>query len=153
LQRLRDGRIIPSWPSTRQPSPGSSSSPAARSPVVVGAAKADHAALAEARGSAIPDRLTGSHDWILLHAVDRAALDRSVSAAAAALASPGTLWIAFPKGSSKLQTDLTRDTGWDAIRGTDLMWLTPRQPSWCGFAPAARPRQRPGSGHRPVEGS
>ena len=97
---------------------------AARSPVVVGAAEADRAALAEARGSAIPDRLTGSHDWILLYAVDRAALERSLSAAAAALDSPGTLWIAFPKGSSKLQTDLTRDTGWDAVRGTDLMWLT-----------------------------
>jgi hypothetical protein len=97
---------------------------AARSPVVLGASDANRGALAEVRGSTIPDRLAGSHDWILLYAVDRSALDRSVSAAAAALASPGTLWIAFPKGSSKAQTDLTRDTGWDAIRGADLMWLT-----------------------------
>jgi hypothetical protein len=96
---------------------------AARSPVVLGASAADRAALTEARGSTIPDRLDGSHDWILLYAVDRSALDQSVSTAASALASPGTLWIAFPKGSSKLQTDLTRDTGWDAVRGTDLMWL------------------------------
>jgi hypothetical protein len=97
---------------------------ATRSPVVLGASQADLEAMAQVRGSAISDRLAGSHDWILLYAVDRSALDRSVSAAAAALASPGTLWIAFPKGSSKVQTDLTRDTGWDAIRGTDLMWLT-----------------------------
>jgi len=36
-----------------------------------------------------------------------------------ALASPGMLWIAYPKGSSKTQTDLTRDAGWDAVRDED----------------------------------
>ena len=44
-----------------------------------------------------------------------------------ALASPGTLWIAYPKGSSKTQTDLTRDAGWDAVRDEPTScWLTPR---------------------------
>ena len=42
----------------------------------------------------------------------------------AALASPGTLWIAYPKGSSKVQTDLTRDAGWDVVKDHDLRWLT-----------------------------
>jgi len=97
---------------------------AARSPVVLGSSDADRDALADGRGSTIPDRLDGDHDWILLYAIDRATLDGLLPAAAAALTSPGTLWIAFPKGSSKVQTDLTRDTGWDVVSGTDLMWVT-----------------------------
>ena len=34
------------------------------------------------------------------------------------------LWISFPKGASKLQTDLTRDKGWDSIQSTNLKWVT-----------------------------
>jgi hypothetical protein len=36
------------------------------------------------------------------------------------------LWIYYPKGSSKLQTDLTRDKGWDALLKHDdtLTWLS-----------------------------
>ncbi len=97
---------------------------AARSPVVLGSSDTDRDVLAGGRGSTIPDRLDGNHDWILLYAVDRATLDRLLPTAAEALTSPGTLWLAFPKGTSKVQTDLTRDKGWDAVRGTDLMWLT-----------------------------
>ncbi len=97
---------------------------AARSPAMLGASDEDRAALGEARGAPIPDRLTGPHDWILFYASDRAALDRGLIVAAAALDSPGTLWIAYPKGSSKRQTDLTRDQGWDALRDVDLMWLS-----------------------------
>jgi len=120
---------------------------AARAPVILGSSDADRDALAAGRGSAIPDRLDGQHDWILLYAVDRATLDRWLPAAAAALTSPGTLWIAFPKGSSKVQTDLARDAGWDAVRGTDLMWLTlvSIDETWSAFSlrhsRAGEPRQ------------
>jgi hypothetical protein len=34
------------------------------------------------------------------------------------------LWISFPKGTSKIQTDLTRDKGWEALRDADLKWIT-----------------------------
>jgi hypothetical protein len=40
----------------------------------------------------------------------------------AALKPVSLLWISFPKGSSKIQTDLTRDKGWDSVR--DLKWVT-----------------------------
>lgn len=34
-------------------------------------------------------------------------------------------WVLFPKGSSGLQTDLTRDVGWNAIMdGDNFQWLT-----------------------------
>ena len=67
--------------------------------------------------------IVATHDWILLFAADRAALEKGLAEAAAALESPGTLWIAYPKGTSKVQADLTRDEGWDAVKDTDLMWL------------------------------
>ena len=96
---------------------------AAKSPAIVNATEADRAAFEAVRGGPIPAELRGDHDWILLYATDRAALEASLHAASTALASPGTLWIAYPKGSSKT-ADLTRDRGWDAVRDEDLMWLT-----------------------------
>jgi hypothetical protein len=33
-------------------------------------------------------------------------------------------WIYYPKGSSKIQTDLTRDKGWDELLKNDLQWLS-----------------------------
>ena len=81
-------------------------------------------ALTAALGRPVADKLTGKHDWILMFAADKAALEAQVHGAAEALDSPGTLWIAYPKGSSKRQTDLTRDQGWDALKDVDLMWLS-----------------------------
>jgi hypothetical protein len=96
----------------------------ATAPAIVNATPEDHAAFEAARGGPIAHALSASHDWILLYAADRAALEDALPAAARALATPGTLWIAYPKGSSKRQTDLTRDAGWDAVREADLMWLS-----------------------------
>jgi hypothetical protein len=95
----------------------------ARSPVVLGASPDDLAALSSARAD-LATATTGTHDWILLYIENRAALEAALPVASAALGSPGTLWIAYPKGSSKRQTDLTRDQGWDSLRERDLMWLT-----------------------------
>ena len=89
----------------------------------------------------------GTHDWILLFVENRAALEAALPAVSAALASPGTLWIAYPKGSSKRQTDLTRDQGWDPLKGADLMWLAlvSIDETWSASRSAttspARPRQ------------
>jgi hypothetical protein len=94
----------------------------AGSPAIVNGTDADRAALEAVRGGPIPAELTGSHDWILLYAADRATLEASLHAASVALSSPGTLWIAYAKGSSKT-ADLTRDRGWDAVRDEDLLWL------------------------------
>jgi hypothetical protein len=97
---------------------------AATSPAIVNATPEDRAAFEAVLGRPIPDAVAADHDWILLYAADRTALEAALPSVAGALASPGTLWIAYPKGSSRRQTDLTRDAGWDALRDADLMWLS-----------------------------
>ena len=97
---------------------------AAARPVVVGGPDGLREGLAAAAGRTIAATVDGSHDWILFFAPDRASLEAQLPAAEAALESPGTLWIGYYKGTSKRQTDLTRDIGWDALRETNLMWLT-----------------------------
>lgn len=52
---------------------------------------------------------------------------------------PGiTLWIYYPKGSSGIQTDLTRDEGWDLLMAPEnkLTWLTliAFDDTWSAFA-------------------
>ena len=55
------------------------------------------------------------NDFVQLVAKDQADLRKHLATALAALQEGGTFWICFPKGSSKIQTDLTRDNGWDAV--------------------------------------
>ena len=43
------------------------------------------------------------------------------------LVKPGvTVWVYYPKGTSKIQTDLTRDKGWDGLlaEGDKLTWIS-----------------------------
>lgn len=46
------------------------------------------------------------------------------------------LWISFPKVTSKIQTDLTRDKGWDILQKLDLKWvnLVSVNDTWSAFA-------------------
>jgi hypothetical protein len=119
----------------------------ATSPIVVGAPNGFHEGLSAASGRLIGDAMDGHHDWILLFARDRTALETSIGAAAAALDDPGILWIAFPKGSSKIQTDLTRDAGWESVATADLMWLSlvSIDDTWSAFSLR---RYRPGEGRQ-----
>jgi hypothetical protein len=48
-----------------------------------------------------------------------------------------TVWIYYPKGTSKIQTDLTRDKGWDALlKHDELQWssLISFDETWSAFA-------------------
>ena len=67
--------------------------------------------------------LDGDFDWIQIFAYGRDDLERLAPVAVEALRPESMLWISFPKGSSKLQSDLTRDKGWDAMKDVDLRWL------------------------------
>ena len=68
--------------------------------------------------------LSGLFDWIEIFVQNRTQLDELAPKAAKALKPGSILWIAFPKGSSGIQTDLTRDQGWEIIRSLDLKWIT-----------------------------
>jgi hypothetical protein len=87
---------------------------------------------------------------------DRAQMEKELDKVLRRLAPGVTLWIYYPKGSSKIQTDLTRDQGWDALlRHEEIHWvsLISFDETWSAFASrlktqedakrAARPRERP----------
>jgi hypothetical protein len=50
-------------------------------------------------------------------------------------------WIFYPKGTSKIQTDLTRDKGWDNLLTNDLEWvnLVSFDDTWSAFG--VRPKK------------
>jgi hypothetical protein len=68
--------------------------------------------------------LRGRFDWIQIFVKDKAGLEGLAPKAAGALKPDAILWISFPKGSSGMQTDLTRDKGWDILKTLDLKWIT-----------------------------
>ncbi len=75
-------------------------------------------------GVEILERLQGKLDWIQVFVKSEAELEKIAPKVAHALYPDGMVWLTFPKGSSKIQTDLTRDKGWDSIRKLDLKWIT-----------------------------
>jgi hypothetical protein len=74
--------------------------------------------------SVIAQKLSGQFDWIQIFVQNKKDLDSLAPKAASALKPDSILWISFPKGTSKIQTDLTRDKGWDVVRSLDLKWIT-----------------------------
>ena len=73
--------------------------------------------------SEISETLSGKFDWIQIFVQNIAELEKLAPKAAKALNPYSILWISFPKGSSKIQTDLTRDKGWESVRALDLKWI------------------------------
>ncbi len=100
------------------------------------------------QGVDLSTRLAGPLDWLQLFVRTRAELAKLAPKAAAALKPEGLLWISFPKGSSGIQTDLSRDKGWEALEGTNLKWITlvSLNPTWSAFSlrpyRAGEPRQK-----------
>ena len=80
--------------------------------------------------------LTGTFDWIQIFVRDQAQLKQLGPKAARALGPSGLLWVSFPKGSSRIQTDLTRDKGWDVLSTLELKWvnLISVNETWSAFA-------------------
>ena len=86
--------------------------------------------------SDISQKLSGKFEWIQIFAKNTKELASFAPKAAAALKPDSILWLSFPKGSSKIQTDLTRDKGWEAIQDLDLKWVTlvSVNENWSAFA-------------------
>lgn len=56
---------------------------------------------------------------------NRAQLEDEIDEVLALLKDEVVCWIYYPKGSSKVQTDLTRDRGWEALLSNEgLQWLS-----------------------------
>jgi hypothetical protein len=68
-------------------------------------------------------QLDGSFDWVQIFLKNQAELERILPGLVNALKPESLLWLSFPKGTSKIQTDLTRDKGWDALQPVNLKWI------------------------------
>lgn len=74
-------------------------------------------------GVEVKEQLKGEFDWVQVFVKNKAELDKLAPKAIAALKPGSLLWISFPKGSSKIQTDLTRDKGWDTVQQAAIKWI------------------------------
>ena len=85
---------------------------------------------------AISTTLRGKFDWIQIFASSKSELDTLIPKAVKALKPASILWISFPKGLSKNQTDLTRERGWESVQALDLKWITlvSVNETWSAFA-------------------
>ena len=95
----------------------------------------------------ISDALGDSFNWIQVFVRTSADLAAIVEPLVKALEPAGIAWISYPKGSSKLQTDLTRDKGWGPLEGSDLMWLSlvSVDETWSAFSLR---KYKPGEAHQ-----
>jgi len=78
----------------------------------------------------------GPFDWLQVFVRNQAGLKTAAPRLKSALKPQSLLWIAYPKGASGLQTDLTRDKGWEALKPLDLQWVTliSVDEAWSAFA-------------------
>ena len=87
-------------------------------------------------GVRVEDKLQGEFDWIQVFVKTKADLGKLIPRVLPSLKPESILWISFPKGSSKEQTDLTRDKGWEAVKTAELKWinLISINESWSAFS-------------------
>ncbi len=68
---------------------------------------------------------TRNYDQLHWFVRNRAQLEEEIGEVLALLKDEVVCWIYYPKGSSKVQTDLTRDHGWEPLLSQDgLQWLS-----------------------------
>ena len=82
----------------------------------------------------LSEQLEGQFDWIQIFVRSKAELDELAPQVIEALKPDSLLWLSFPKGSSKIQTDLTRDKGWDAVQGLKWTNLISVNDTWSAFS-------------------
>ncbi|RYZ29084.1 MAG: hypothetical protein EOO10_07470 [Chitinophagaceae bacterium] len=92
--------------------------------LTINAPKDFAADLAAPDGVKISDK---TKDYTQVHwfVKDKAQMEEEVSKVVGLLKDDVVCWIYYPKGTSKIQTDLTRDKGWDALLKHDsLQWIS-----------------------------
>lgn len=75
-------------------------------------------------------------DWIQIFVKSKAEIDKLFPKILWLLKPSTLVWICFPKGTSKIQTDLTRDKGWDVVAAAGLKWtnLVSVNETWSAFS-------------------
>ena len=72
------------------------------------------------KGVAISTNLSGAVDFIQVFIMNREELEQQLSSLIQHLKQDGWLWISYPKGSSKIKTDINRDNIWEYAKGLGL---------------------------------
>jgi len=68
---------------------------------------------------------TNSYNQVHWFVLNKAQMDKELNKVLELIKDDVTLWIYYPKGTSKLQTDLTRDKGWDnLLKHDELGWIS-----------------------------
>lgn len=63
-------------------------------------------------------------DFIQVFVKNKADIDSLSPIAISALKHDGLLWLSYPKGSSKVETDINRDRGWDTVNSAGFRPVT-----------------------------
>lgn len=80
--------------------------------------------LAESESLALANQAGDTFDFVHLFVKNVAELERLGPSALRAVKHDGLLWISYPKRSSKVETDISRDVGWDVIKEAGLRPVT-----------------------------
>lgn len=75
-------------------------------------------------GVELAERPEGTFDFVHLFVKNIAELESLGPTATKAVKYDGLLWISYPKQSSKVKTDLTRDVGWEMMAKAGLRPVT-----------------------------
>lgn len=83
-------------------------------------------------------------DFIILFVRNKAELEKDFPKAAKTLNPGALIWIAYPKTTSKMQTDLSRDKGWESLEKYDMQWLSliSFDDSWSAFSMRNEPKKK-----------
>jgi Bacteriocin-protection, YdeI or OmpD-Associated len=100
-------------------------------------------------GASLSVRASGTYDVVLFFVMDAQALEKGLPRAMAALDDGGVFWICYPKKSSGIKTDLTRDIGWKVVQDAGLGAVTQVaiDETWSAlrFKPESVIERKPGS--------
>ena len=75
-------------------------------------------------GVELAERPEGTFDFVHLFVKNTAELESLGPTAIEGVKCDGLLWISYPKQSSKVETDLTRDVGWEMMAEAGLRPVT-----------------------------
>jgi len=76
------------------------------------------------KGSVVSTKPAKSNNFIMIFVKNKTELEKTIFKAVKLLNKEGLIWICYPKGSSGIQTDLTRDKGWESLSKVNMQWLS-----------------------------
>lgn len=71
----------------------------------------------------VKEGLDKNADSIHLFVKNKSDMEKNLNKISNAMSEKTIVWIYYPKGSSGIQTDLTRDKGWDELMKHNYQWL------------------------------